>query len=97
MPHTQRPVTAYKCPKLVARNKKIEELLNAAIGHDVWEGGFLAADIIDAEEEGSPLGVLVTQAHCKQCGELVELRIPWRGYGLRCRLDGESTSVTVEY
>jgi len=34
---------------------------------------------------------------CETCDEKIEIRRPWSGFIVKCALEGESDSVTVEY
>lgn len=40
---------------------------------------------------------LVAVTECEDCECLIELRRPWRGFIVKCSVEGESDSVTVEY
>ena len=96
MPHTQIPVTAFKCPRLIELNEAMADLLRKAVRSK--EFGFDAGGtLLWMEHNGINFGEYVTPDICMECDEKLELRIPWHGYGLRCNLEGENTSRTVEY
>ena len=42
-------------------------------------------------------GALVSIGECRECEHLLELRQPWRGFIVKCAVEGESDNVTVEY
>lgn len=48
---------------------------------------------VKCPRSGNP--VLVSE--CEVCEHVLEVRRPWRGFAVKCELDGESDNRTVEY
>lgn len=42
-------------------------------------------------------GYILSVSECEKCGCALEIKSMWRGYKVKCALEGESDNVTVEY
>ena len=42
-------------------------------------------------------GLIRTVNHCKGCEHVKEIRSPWHGFAVKCKLEGDDDNVTVEY
>ena len=42
-------------------------------------------------------GYLLDVSVCRECEHVLEIKNMWRGYKVKCGLEGESDNVTVEY